>query len=80
MKGGIFMPVVVVPYDSRLQLRLVTGIDPEDSSPIIKNFYFSKVKASAAEQDIFDVANQLVSLQKYSLDEIILNETSQLTS
>jgi hypothetical protein len=80
MKGGLFMPVVVVPYDSRLQLKLVTGIDPEDSSPIIKNFYFSKVKESATEQDIFDVANQLVSLQKYSLDEIILNETSQLTS
>jgi hypothetical protein len=80
MKGGYFMPVVVVPYDSRLQLRLVTGVDPEDSSPIIKNFYFSKIKSSAAEQDIFDVANQIVSLQKYSLDEIRLNETSQLTS
>ena len=74
------MPVVVVPYDSRLQLRLVTGIDPETSSPIIKNFYFSKVKASATEQDIFDVANQIVNLQNYSLDEIRLNETSQLTS
>jgi len=74
------MPVVVVPYDSRLQLRLVTGIDPEDSSPIIKNFYFSKIKSSAVEQDIFDVSNQLVSLQKYSLDEIRLNQTSQLTS
>ncbi len=74
------MPVVVVPYDSRLQLRLVTGLDPEDSSPIIKNYYFSKVKASAVDQDIFDVANQLVSLQKYSLDEIRINQTSQLTS
>mgnify|MGYP000476037943 CR=1 FL=1 len=74
------MPVVVVPYDSRLQLRLVTGIDPEDSSPIIKNFYFSKIKDSASDQDIFDVANQLVSLQKYSLDEIRINQTSQLTS
>ncbi len=74
------MPVVVVPYDSRLQLRLVTGIDPETSAPIIKNFYFSKIKASATEQNIFDVANQIVSLQNYSLDEIRLNETSQLTS
>jgi len=63
------MPVVVVPYDSRLQLRLVTGLDPEDSSPIIKNFYFSKIKSSAVEQDIFDVSNQLVSLQS----NIILN-------
>jgi hypothetical protein len=74
------MPVVVVPYDSRLQLRLVTGTDPDDGSPIIKNYYFSKIKANATEQDIFETANQLVSLQKYSLDEIRLNQASQLTS
>ena len=74
------MPVVVVPYESVLQLRLVTGIDPETSAPIIRTKSFNKVKDSAAEQDIFDVANQLVSLQNYSLDEIRLRQTSQLTS
>lgn len=74
------MPVVVVPYDSRLQLRLVTGTDPDVGSPIIKNYYFSKIKANATEQDIFETANQLASLQKYSLDEIRLNQASQLTS
>ena len=74
------MPVVVIPYDSRLQLNLVTGIDPETSSPIIKATYFSNVKSSAAEQDIFDVANQLASLQKNSLDGIELTKSMQLTS
>ena len=74
------MPVVVIPYDSRLQLNLVTGTDPESGKPIIKRTYFNNVKDSAAEQDIFDVANQLVSLQKYSLDEIRLNQSNQLTS
>jgi len=74
------MPVVVVPYDSVLQLRLVTGTDPESGSPIIKTKSFNKVKDSAVEQDIFDVANELVSLQNYSLDEIRLRQTSQLTS
>jgi len=74
------MPVVVVPYDSVLQLRLVTGIDPETSAPIIRTKSFNKVKDSAVEQDIFDVANELVSLQNYSLDEVRLRQTSQLTS
>jgi len=74
------MPVVVVPYDSRLQLNLVTGIDPETSNPIIKRTYFSNVKETATEQDIFDVANELVSLQKNSLDGIELTKSMQLTS
>ena len=74
------MPVVVVPYDSRLQLNLVTGTDPEDGSPIIKRTYFSNVKNAAAEQDIFDVANSLASLQKDSLDGIELDKSMQLTS
>lgn len=74
------MPVLVVPYDSVLQLRLVTGTDPESGNPIIKTKSFNKVKETATEQDVFDVANQLVSLQNYSLDEIRLNQSAQLTS
>jgi len=74
------MPVIVVPYDSVLQLRLVTGTDPESGNPIIKTKSFNKVKDSAVEQDIFDVANELVSLQNYSLDEVRLRQTFQLTS
>ncbi len=74
------MPVLVVPYDSILQLRLVTGTDPETSAPIIRTKSFNKVKNTATDQDIFDVANQLVSLQNYSLDEIRLRQASQLTS
>ncbi|MDD3032079.1 MAG: DUF1659 domain-containing protein [Candidatus Caldatribacteriota bacterium] len=74
------MPVVVVPYDSVLQLRLVTGTDPDSGNSIIKTKSFNKVKESATEQDVFDVANQLASLQNYSLDEIRLNQSAQLTS
>ena len=74
------MPVVVVPYDSRFQLNLVTGTDPETGNPIIKRTYFSNVKNAAAEQDIFDVANALASLQKDSLDGIELDKSMQLTS
>ena len=74
------MPVVIVPYDSRFQLNLVIGTDPDDGSPIIKRTYFSNVKDNATEQDIYDVANQLASLCKDSLDNIELDKSMQLTS
>ena len=74
------MPVVAIPYESVLQLRLVTGTEPESGAPIIKTKSFNKVKDSASEQDTFDIANQLVSLQKYGLEEIRLRKTTQLTS
>ena len=74
------MSVIVVPYDSVLQLRFVIGIDPETSAPIIRTKSFNRVKDTATEQDIFDVANQLIGLQNFSLDEIRLRHASQLTS
>ncbi len=74
------MAVLVIPYDSTLQIRLVTGINPESGKPIIRSKSFNRVKNTADEQDVFDVANQLISLQKSSLDEIRLNKSEQLTS
>ena len=74
------MPVVVVPLESRLELNLVTGTDPETSAPIIKRTYFNDVKDSATEQDIFDVATQLSGLCKDTLDSIELDKSMQLTS
>jgi hypothetical protein len=80
MKGGLVMEVLVIPYDSRLQLSLITGINPESGKPIIKKTYFNNVKYDADEQDVYDVANQLISLQKCSFESIDLNKSMQLTS
>ena len=71
--------VIAIPQDSKLQLRLVVGTDPNSGAPIIKTKTFSKVKSSALDQDIYDVATTLVGLQKYPLDEIRLIKSSQLT-
>ncbi|MEN3190475.1 MAG: DUF1659 domain-containing protein [Atribacterota bacterium] len=71
--------VVVVPRDSSLQLRLVTGTNPTTGAPIIQAKTFNKVKSGAAEQDVYDVATALLGLQKYPLDEIRLEKESQLT-
>lgn len=60
--------VVVVPLDSALQFRLVTGTNPETGAPIIESKTFNKVKSAATEQDVYDVATALAGLQKYPVD------------
>jgi len=71
--------VVVVPRDSSLQLRLVAGTNPLTGAPIIDSKTFNEIKSTAIEQDIYDVANALVGLQKYPVDEIRAQKESQLT-
>jgi len=71
--------VVVVPRDSALQFRLVTGTNPDTGAPVIESKTFNKIKASAIEQDAYDVATALVGLQKYPVDEIRFEKESQLT-
>jgi len=73
------MAVIVVPRDSSLQLRLVTGTNPLTGAPIIESKSFTKVKAAALDQDVYDVATALVGLQKYPVDEIRAQKESQLT-
>ena len=71
--------VVTVPRDSALQLRLVVGTNPETGAPIVNSKTFNKIKSAALEQDVYDVANALVDLQKYPVDEIRFEKESQLT-
>jgi hypothetical protein len=71
--------VVTVPRDSALQLRLVVGTNPDTGAPIINSKTFTKIKSAALDQDAYDVANALIDLQKYAVDEIRLEKESQLT-
>ena len=71
--------VIAIPQDSKLQLRFVVGTNPTTGAPITKTKTFSKVKSSAVDQDVYDVATTLVGLQKYPLDEIRIIRSFQLT-
>jgi len=71
--------VVTVPRDSALQFRLVVGTNPDTGAPIIQSKTFSKIKSAALDQDVYDAANALVGLQKYTVDEIRFGKESQLT-
>ena len=70
--------VITVPRDSSLQLRLVVGTNPSTGAPIINSKSFAKIKSTALEQDAYDVAGDLISLQKYPVDEIRFEKESQL--
>jgi len=71
--------VITVPRDSALQFRLVVGTNPDTGAPIIQSKTFSKIKSTALDQDVYDAATALVGLQKYTVDEIRLEQESQLT-
>ncbi|MEA3454272.1 MAG: DUF1659 domain-containing protein [Candidatus Caldatribacteriota bacterium] len=71
--------VVIVPRDSSLQFRLVVGTNPTTGAPIVHSKTFNKIKSTAVEQDAYDVANALLGLQKYPMDEIRFEKESQLT-
>ena len=73
------MAVIVVPRDSSMQLRLVSGTNPNTGAPIIETKTFGAVKVTALEQDIYDVTTALIGLQKYPVDEIRAQKESQLT-
>jgi len=71
--------VITVPRDSALQLRLVVGTDPDTGAPVIESKTFNKIKSSATDQEVYDVATALVGLQKYAVDEIRVEREAQLT-
>ena len=71
--------VITVPRDSSLQLRLVVGTNLSTGAPIINSKSFAKIKSTPIEQDVYDVAGDLISLQKYPVDEIRFEKESQLT-
>ena len=71
--------VITVPRDSSLQFRLVVGTNPLTGAPIINSKSFGNIKSAALDQDVYDTANALIGLQKYTVDEIRLGKESQLT-
>ena len=71
--------VITVPRDSALQFRLVVGTNPLTGAPIINSKSFGNIKSAALDQDVYDTANALIGLQKYTVDEIRLGKESQLT-
>lgn len=63
------MAVTRVPANSTLRLELNAGTDT-NGNPVIRGKNLSGVKSTAADQDLFDVAQALAGLQEHPLSGI----------
>lgn len=63
------MPVSINPISTRLQLRLNTGLD-ENFNPIYRTRSFSNVKPAAVNQDLFELAGEIESLQQHTVNSV----------
>jgi hypothetical protein len=61
-----------------LLIKYKDGVDAKGKE-IIKNMRFSKVKVTAMEQDILDVALQVGKLLGVTLNEVIREDQSSIT-
>ncbi len=59
----------VIPISARLQLRLNTGLD-ENMNPVFRTRSYSNVKPAADNTDLFELAQELESLQVHTLDAV----------
>jgi len=64
------MAVVSTPQGSTLRLRLQTGTDGE-GNPVYKSRNYNAVKVTAADQDVFDIAQTFAGLQTYTLAKVL---------
>lgn len=62
-----------------LLVKYKDGVDAKGKE-IIKNMRFSKVKTTATEQNILDVAVEIEKLLGKTLDEVIREDQSGITS
>ncbi len=63
------MPIGVTPLVSRLQLRLVTGLD-ENSNPILRTRSYSNIKTDATNTNLHALAEEIGSLQVHTLSAV----------
>jgi len=63
------MSVTVVPVGSRLTMRLNTGLN-ENMEPVFRNRSFHNIKTTAGDQDLFELAQELGSLQVHTIDAV----------
>lgn len=73
------MAAIATKLSSSLVLKYVDGVD-STGKDVIKSQRFSKVKTSAAEQDLFDVAVAIEPLLGKTLNELVREDESGITN
>lgn len=73
------MAAVSTKLQSALVLKYVDGVDV-GGKEIIKSQRFSKVKTTAVDQDIYDVAVEVENLLGKTLNELIREDENSITN
>jgi len=73
------MAVERIPGATNLRLVLETGVD-ESGKPILRNKNFDGIKAQAQDQDLYEVGQALVGLQKHPLNKLIRTDQNELSN
>jgi len=71
------MAVEKVPSGTTLKMQFQTRLDG-DGDPVYRTKSLSSVKTTAADQDIYDVAQALVALQEYTLVTVLRVDSALL--
>jgi hypothetical protein len=79
VKGDDKMAAKATKLQTALVLKYVDGVD-ESGKEVIKNQRFSKVKVTATEQNLYDVAREIEKLLDKSLTELIREDQSGITN
>lgn len=72
------MAVVKLPQNSTITIKLQKGVTTSGSPAYVTRNYTGK--PSAADQDLFDVAQALMGLQSYPVAEIARVDNASLVS
>lgn len=73
------MAVNQVKLTSALVLKVKSGVDT-NGNDVFKNISLRKVKTTALEQDVFDVAQGLAGVLKNPVDGILRQDVNELIS
>lgn len=71
------MAVVKQPYSCSMKLRYQNGVNAK-GDPVYVNRTYSKVKVTATDQDLYDVAQALNGLQTNSLHSVCRVDDGEL--
>jgi len=71
------MAVSSIPLGSALLLKVQTGVDGS-GNPVVRTRRWANIKAAAADQDVFDVANAIAGLQAHPVVDVIRQDSEDL--
>ena len=72
------MTVIAAKNPSSLRVKLDAGLNDSTGKTIVKSRTYSNLKHDANNQDVYDVAQALMTLQDYPVIEVLKQDSTTL--